>query len=267
MSVKRFAAERAIFGVYFQEGLAYRASALIWILTDLTTAATMPLVWSAAAGNRAIAGFRGGDFVLYYLCYLLVQSLVTTHIMWEISGEIQSGQFGVALLRPMGYLRFTFFRSLAWRVFRTTLFFPIFLLLLFLYRGHLAGTHLELGPQFWVSLALGHFVSFCFVTAMSMLALLVTEAQAIFGLYYIPMLFLSGNLFPVALLPSWAKMFVYAFPFYFTAGLPTEIMVGRVSGPTGWNLIAGQFIWIVVSLLVGRWLYTFGLKRYASSGN
>ena len=50
---------RAIFGIYFQDGLAYRASGLIWILTDLVTAVTMPLVWAnASKGSATIAGYN-----------------------------------------------------------------------------------------------------------------------------------------------------------------------------------------------------------------
>ncbi|MGL1465783.1 hypothetical protein ACSTI9_00195, partial [Vibrio parahaemolyticus] len=73
--------------------------------------------------------------------------------------------------------------------------------LLILYRPLLVGAHFYIGWEFWVSLILGHFVSFTFVIAFAMIALYVQEAQAIFELYYVPMLFLSGQLFPIAVLP------------------------------------------------------------------
>ena len=92
---------KAVFDIYFQDGLAYRASGIIWIMTDLVTAVTMPLVWASAARSGPIQGYTTGDFVLYYLCLLLLQSFITSHIMWEVATEIKEGQFTPLLLRPV----------------------------------------------------------------------------------------------------------------------------------------------------------------------
>lgn len=256
---------KAVFGIYFQECVAYRASAVIWLLTDVSTAIIMPFVW-ASAGRASINGYTVSDLVLYYLCYLGVQSFVTSHIMWEIAMEIKDGAFSVALLRPINYLAFTFFRSLSWRIFRTFLFMPLLAILLFAYRGLIHDSHLHLDGQFFLAVVLGHLVSFTFVTAMAMLALYVQEARAIFELYYIPMLFLSGSLFPIAMLPEWARNLSYAFPFYFTTGLPTEILVGRMPSDKAWILMGGQVAWIAFAFVAGRLLFKGGMKRYSAVG-
>lgn len=259
---------RAVFSIFFQEGLAYRASGLIWILTDLTTAVTMPLVWTAAskAMGGQIAGFTSGDFVLYYLCMLLLGSFITSHIMWEVATEIKEGNFSAVLVRPVNFFTYTFFRNLAWRIIRPTLFLPIFLGLLYLYRGDLTNATVYLGPWFWVSVILGHLVSFTFVYMMSMLALMVQEAYSLFELYYVPMLFLSGQLFPVALLPDWAQVLAKLFPFYYTTGVPTEILVGRLTGPAVSQAILIQVVWIVFSFGAARLLWRKGLTMYTGVG-
>lgn len=258
---------KAIFTIYFQDGLAYRASGLIWIVTDLVTAVTMPLVWASAAksGGR-IAGFGTGDFVLYYLCMLFLGSFVTSHMMWELAMEIKEGQFTTALIRPISFYQVTFFRNLSWRIIRTFLFLPMFVVLLFLYRNLLGDVHIFLGPQFWIALVLGHLVSFTFVTMMAAIALYTTEAMSIFELYYIPMLFLSGQLFPVSVLPEGVRAFAYLFPFYFTTGAPTEILIGRVSGDAAWRAIGVQLVWIVVAFLGAKVLWGRGLRRYSGVG-
>ncbi|HCE01185.1 MAG TPA: hypothetical protein DER07_09105, partial [Armatimonadetes bacterium] len=69
-----------MFAIYFQDGIAYRASGLIWITTDVVTAVTMPLVWASAAKGGYIQGFSAGDFVVYYLSMLMIASFVTSHI-------------------------------------------------------------------------------------------------------------------------------------------------------------------------------------------
>lgn len=257
---------RAVLAIYVQDGLAYRASALIWVLTDVTTAVTMPLVMAAAAAGGAIQGYDGQAFILYYLTMLMVTSFVTSHFMWEIANEIKEGVFSVYLVRPISFFQFMAMRNLAWRVVRTIIFMPLFASLVLLYANHLGGASLHLGPVFWLSVVLGHLVSFTFVMAIAMIALFIQEAQAVFELYYVPMLFLSGQLFPVALLPDWARALALAFPFYYTTGLPTEIAVGRLAAGGEWPLIGGQVAWIVGSYLAYRVLWRLGLRHYSGVG-
>lgn len=256
----------AIFGIYFKDALAYRASGLIWILTDVTTAITMPVVWIAAAKSGKIAGFSAGDTVLYYLCMLLIGSFVTSHIMWEVATEIKEGQFSTALVRPISFFQVTFMRNLSWRIMRTMLFFPFFVLFIVVYGSYLNDVRLYVGLEFWISLVLGHFVSFTFVVMMSMLALFVQEAMAIFELYYLPMLFLSGQLFPVSFLPPWAAKLAMIFPFYYTTGLPTEILVRRIPLDQTWGLIAVQAAWAVGAYLLAKLMWREGLKHYTAVG-
>lgn len=259
---------RAIFAIFFQEGLAYRASGIIWIMTDLVTAVTMPLVWAKASAitNGPIGGFSASDFVLYYLCMLMLGSFVTSHIMWDLATEIREGQFSAMLMRPISFFQYTFFRNLSWRIIRSSLFAPIFVVLLFAYSGYLKDATVNLHWEFWVSLVLGHLVSFTFVMMMAMIALMVQEAYSIFELYYVPMLFLSGQLFPVSILPGWAQILAKLFPFYFTTGAPTEILIGRVSGDAILPTLMTQLLWIVICYALSRALWRVGLKHYTGVG-
>jgi ABC-2 type transport system permease protein len=227
----------------------------------------MPLVWAkAGAANGSIQGFTTSNFVLYYLCLLLLGSFITSHIMWEIAMEIKEGQFSNMLVRPVSYYQFTFLRNLSWRIIRTCLFLPFFVILLWAYSGYLHGAQVYLGWEMWVSVLLGHLVSFTTVMMMSMLALFTQEAMSIFELYYVPMLFLSGQLFPIAVLPGWAKLLGHLFPFYYTTGAPTEILIGRVSGTAALQTLGMQVLWVAIAYSVSRVLWAKGLKHYTGVG-
>jgi ABC-2 type transport system permease protein len=186
--------------------------------------------------------------------------------MWELAMEIKEGQFSMMLLRPMSFYQLNFFRNLSWRFIRPVLFAPFFILLLFAYRGFLTHASIHLGLAFWTSLILGHLVSFTFVMMMAMLALFTQEVTSIFELYYIPMLFLSGQLFPIAMLPQWAGKLAKLFPFYFTTGAPTEILIGRVSGQAVYTALGTQVAWIAVCYGLSRVLWAKGLKHYTGVG-
>ncbi len=235
-------------------------------MTDLTTAVTMPLVWAHASSAGQISGFKTDDFVLYYLCMLLLTGFVSSHLMWEIAMEVKEGQFSTALVRPMSFYQVCFFRNLSWRLIRPSLFAPFFVLMLIAYRPFLTHATVHLGPAFWASLVLGHLVSFCLVMSMSMFALFVQEATSVFELYYVPMLFLSGQLFPIAVLPTWARELAGLFPFYYTVGAPSEILVGRVPAESAWHVVALQAAWAIGCYLVSKIGWQVGLRHYTAVG-
>lgn len=235
-------------------------------MSDVTIAATMPLVWTSAAKHGVIAGFSNADFVLYYLSILMMGCFITSHFMWDLAEEIKNGAFSTALLRPIGIYEVTFLRNLAWRLIRTSLFLPIFIAMLYCYRGFLGSATVHLTPVFWTSLFAGHFVSFFFMMFMGSIALYVEEVHSIFELQYVPLLFLSGQMFPVALMPKWASSLAHVLPFYYTTGVPTEILVGRLDLTDGWRCVGIQFLWIAICAVVGRWSWRRGLRSYSGVG-
>lgn len=252
--------------IYMRESLVYPANWLIWILTDAVNCFAMPLVFIAAAGGRSLAGYSTGEFFAYYVTILLVGSFVTSHFMWELNWEIKEGNFSVYLVRPISLFRYTFFRNLSWRFMRVGMAIPVAVLFLWVYRDSVSLNEWRLGPEFWVSLVLGHCLSFTFVMAFAMLALFLENAESVFELYYVPMLFLSGQLFPVDLYPDWALALARATPFYYTTGLPTELALGRYAGAEAWRFIAIQAAWVVGSYMVHRILWKRGTKQYAGVG-
>ena len=262
-----FRQAKGIFNIYLQEGLAYRASAMIWILTDLVTAFTMPLVWLAATKTQGdIAGFSGSDFVAYYVAMLFLANFITCHFMWDINNEVRDGVLSSQLVRPVNWLKFMFARNLAWRTMRTIIFLPWFVLFIVSYSSHMGQVSYSLGWMFWVSVVLGHMVSFYSVMALATLSLFTEEAQSIFELYYFPMLFLSGQLFPVAVLPAWAQKLALLFPFYYTTGAPTEILIGRLAGDDALRAIGIQLLWAAIAYGAFQFIWPRGLKRYSGVG-
>ena len=256
----------ALFRIYIQDGLAYKASGIIWVFTDVATAVTMPLVWLAASKNGPISGYSSSDLVLYYLCLLMLSSFVICHFMWDISYEIREGVFSAHIIRPIPYFQFILVRNFAWRCVRSLIFLPWFLLILGFYSSSIEHPHLQLGWTFWVSVLLGHLVSLTVVTALAMIALFTQEAQAIFELYYIPMLFLSGQLFPMALFPEWVRNVAVLFPFYYTTGAPTEILIGRTTGMHVYQVLGGQLLWVVIAGVAFKLLWTRGMRHYTGVG-
>ena len=256
----------AFFLIYFKDGMAYRVNGVIWILTDAFTMFTMPLVWTSAMGPSGVAGFSKGDIVKYYLAMLMVSGFVVCHFMWEMSMEIKDGQFSAQLVRPISVYQVYFIRNLSWRIIRMSLCVPFLLLFMWFYRDALQGTTFYWGWEFWTTLFLGHLLSFTTVMMLGFIALFVEEAMALFELYYFPMLFLSGQVVPVAMLPQWAQSLAKYLPFYYTTNLPVDIGIGRVAGSTALSGMAVQLFYITLTFGVSKILWVKGLRQFSGVG-
>ena len=256
----------SIFRIYLQESLAYRAQAFIWVFTDVIGAAMMLLVFlSTGMGNR-IAGYTQQGIVLYYLSLMAVEGFVTCHMQWEIGTEIKDGVFSTYLMRPFSWYSTMVLRNLSWRCMRLGMFMPVLALFVVSYWSIVQGARVNLGPEFWISMLLGHAVSVTLVLAMGLIAFFVEDATAIFESYYLPMLFLSGQIFPIGMLPHWAQAVGKALPFYYTTALPAEIASGRVQGDSAWRGMGMQLLWIGVGYGAFRLIWPKALRRYSGTG-
>jgi ABC-2 type transport system permease protein len=257
----------AVFSIYFQDSLAYRGQAVIWILTDVVPALVMPLVWlSAYNGQTSIGGYAPGEMVLYYLCMVTLTNFIVAHLMWDVAMEIKEGQFSVYLVRPFSYFQTTLIRNLAWRVFRLIVFVPMLVLGVWIYAPHLTHARFEWGPTFWISLVMGHVVSFMLAYTLGLLALFFQEVFSVYNIYYIPMLFLSGQLVPIGVFPEWLQALSRYMPFQYTVAMPTEVFLGRMSETLAWQGIGMQIVWTVSLYLLSRLFWRKGLLYYTGVG-
>ena len=247
--------------------LAYKAQALIWIMTDAVPAIVMPLVWIASYHGRSeLGGFAPGQMVMYYLFSLMLNSFIVSHVQWDIATDIREGRFSVPLVRPFPYYVYQLVSNFSWRLNRTLLAIPVFCVGLWLYRDIVTFNNVNLTWGFWLTLIAGHLVSFSMVYCMGILALYFQEIRNVLDLYYIPMMFLSGSIAPVAMLPHSVKVISRYLPFQFTLSVPLETLMGRLQPHEVWSSLAIQMGWFAVFGVIAAVLWYKGLKHYTGVG-
>lgn len=256
-----------IFAVYAQDALMYRATALVWILTDTIPLLIMPLLWlSAYNGRREIAGFGPSQMTAYYLILLGVTNIIQCHAMWEIATDIKEGRFSAYLLRPFSYCAMNYLGFLSWRILRTVLFLPLFAIAAYLFRHSLTWDAYYYGWEFWTAILLGHFVSFFITYAFGLLALYFVETRSLFNFWYMPLILFSGQFAPLALFPPAARRLADILPYRYTVALPTEIFLGKLSGDDAHYGLLIQLAWIAGAYVLGVLLWRGGVKRFTGVG-
>jgi ABC-2 type transport system permease protein len=237
-------------------------------MTDLVTAVTMPLVWLASYNGRAsLHGFDPSQMVMYYLVLFALTGLIESHVMWDMAGDDKQGKLNMYLVRPFSYMAYTYASNLGWRVMRSIMSIPLFLLLLLSFHRYIAApSHIHFGCDFLLAVVLGHLVSFLVSYTLGTLSLWLYEARSIYNFYYLPLLIFSGQIAPMAMLPVGLQHAVWWTPWPYTLAFPTGILLGRIHGHDLWAGYLVQLAWIAVCCLVSRLLFLGGLKRFTAFG-
>ena len=253
--------------VFIQDALMYRAVAVVWILTDTIPALVMPLLWLHSFNGRShIAGFDPSQLTAYYLVLLFNTNLIQCHVHWDMAQDIKEGRFSAYLIRPFSYQGMQYLGFLGWRAMRTTLFLPIFLGAAFFFRAYLRWDDYQISGAFFLSVVLGHLVSFFITYALGLLALYFVETRSLFNFWYMPLIIFSGQIAPIEMFPKVIQTVTYMLPFRYTIALPTEIFLGRLSPAQIQQGLLIQGGWIVIAYVLGAVLWRKGLKRFTGVG-
>ena len=116
------------------------------------------------------------------------------------------------------------------------------------------------------SLLLGFLVGFFFETMIGMVGFWFLEVTSF--LYVINTLnfFVSGHMFPLDLLPPFWADLLRLLPFQYLAYFPAQIFLGKASGDALWQGLLLEVAWAGLFLVMTRWFYRRGLKRYSAYG-
>lgn len=254
--------------VGFAEAVAYRAEMLVWML-----ATTMPLVslalWSAVAAEAPVGRFTQARFGAYFLATLVVRQLTGSWLVWEMNQEIRGGALSGRLLKPIHPLLAYSAENLSALPLRAALSVPVALLALFAVdRGALAPGTMT-APRlaiFAFSLLGAWLINFLTMAIIGSLAFFVESSTAIFELWLVAFMLLSGYLLPLELFPPWLRAVTAVLPFRYTVAFPVETLIGLLGVGEALRELAVQWAFVAASAAGARFAWRAGIKRFGAFG-
>ena len=243
----------------------YRVGMAIWTIDVILQPTVYMVVWRSAAGGGAIAGFDAGDFAAYYIVLLIVGHLTETWHMWEYEYYIREGVLSSRLLRPVHPVH----RDISANITYKLLMAPVIVV-------SALGLTVLFGPTFnaplWAlfvapaAILLAAALTFVFGWVVAMAAFWTTRIVAINQTYFLMMLFFSGQLAPLDVLPGPLRTITDILPFRWMIFFPVELTLGRLSvGDAGLGLVA-QILWLVCGVVVALGVWSMGIRRYGAVG-
>ncbi|MBI5958974.1 MAG: ABC-2 family transporter protein [Chloroflexi bacterium] len=223
------------------------------------------LVWSTAAGSQAINGFTRGEFVAYYLVLILVNQLTYAQTNWTVGDVIREGKISQMLLYPMSPLYNTLSSEFAGKVVYMTFAVPVTAVLAVLLHPELhttPGHVLAFIPALIFAWALRFFWGYW----LALLAFWATRADALLAVQDTLVFLLAGQVAPTLLLPGALRGLANVLPFRYMVGFPVEVLTGQLNGSALWVGFAAQVGWLMIAVLLYKWMWRTGLRRYSAIG-
>jgi ABC-2 type transport system permease protein len=119
---------------------------------------------------------------------------------------------------------------------------------------------------FLTSLVLAFLVGFFFETCVGMVGFWFLEVTSLLYIVMTLNFFISGQMLPLDLLPPFWANLLKSLPFQYMAYFPTVVFLGKVKGMALVFGLIKEALWAGFFMLLARWLYRRGLRRYSAFG-
>jgi ABC-2 type transport system permease protein len=266
-----FAKYAKVFDVGLQNTFVYRWNFILRSVFGIVPLIGTIFLWRAMFAGDATKQLGGYDYsalITYFMLAVFVENLVTpTEDEWQIAADIRDGRLSALLLKPLNYLAYRFTLYASYRLLYVLIVLPGIALVFYCLRGHFTFPG---DPMTWllfaVSTAMAALLQFLLAYSLAMLAFWLLEISTIIFIVFSLEYFLSGQIFPLDMLPSWLQGLVKWGPFSYELYFPVQIFMERVKGFALYEGLAIQATWVLLAWLMALSLWRAGVRRYQAFG-
>lgn len=247
--------------------LQYRGSLVIWLIGNVLEPLIYLVVWSTVSRSTggAVGGYGAADFAAYYIVLMLVNQVTFTWVMYEFDYRIREGTFSADLLHPVHPIHADIAENLSSKAVSLPFMIAAAVGLSFLFHPAFALTAFA-AAAFVPALVLAFLVRFLVDWTVALAAFWTTRVTAINQIHYMAVLFFSGQIAPLTVLPRPLQVVANILPFRWTVGFPVELLLGRLTPTQVWTGFAAQAAWLAAAAFAVRYAWRASVKRYSAVG-
>jgi ABC-2 type transport system permease protein len=277
----RLAAWWTILRISIEERLVYRGDFALGTLMRFLPIVTQIFLWGAifaaieAATNGAasgkparIAGYRYEDMVAYYLLTMIGRAFSSMPgLASGVARQIRDGEIKKYLIQPVDMIGFLLLGRIAHKLVYYGVAFAPFALVFYLCRDFFPGwPTADVMAAFVASLIMAFLLGFFMEVTLGLVGFWFLEVSSLLFVYMLFNFFLSGHMFPIDMLPSPFDTIVRLVPLQYLAYFPAAVFLGKIQGQELAIGLAMQAAWVVAFIVLSRWLFNRGVKRYSGYG-
>ena len=252
-----------------QSQFQYRAATYMYLLGMVAEPVIYLVVWSTIADQSggSVGGLTAGQFAAYYIVWTLVRTMniVFTPYGWE--WRIREGQLSGQLLRPLHPIHYDVAQFAGGKIPWLLYYLPIAVVLTLVF-----DPTFDVRPAEVVVFAIAIWGAYLIRTfnqsALGLVCFWTTRVGALFSLYIVLELLLSGRLVPLTLMPDWVQTVALA------PTVPVDVLLPdrdarrrpdecRSSSPGS----ACKLFWTLVGIGIFSLVWRHAIRRYTAVGN
>jgi len=265
---------RGLRDIYLQQlktGVAsiaqYRATLAIWLIGNVLEPLIYLVVWSTVSrsGGGTIGGYEARDFAAYYIVFMLVNQVSFTWVMYEFEYRIREGLFSAVLLHPVHPIHADIAENLSSKVVSLPFVAAAAAGLTAIFRPAFNFTW-GMVAAFVPALVLAFLVRFLVDWTVALAAFWTTRVSAVNQIHWMAVLFFSGQIAPLAVLPRPLQVVATILPFRWTIGFPVELVLGRLTPAQVLTGFAAQAAWLAAAAVLLKFAWRASVKKYAAVG-
>ncbi len=261
-----------------EERLVYRGDFALGTLMRFLPIITQIFLWYAVfdsieaskSGEEVTIGkFGFKEIIAYYLLTMVARAFSSMpNLASGIAQQIRDGEIKRYLIQPIDLIGFLLLTRIAHKLTYYVVAIAPFALVFFLCRGYFVDgwPSLPVFAAFSASLIMGFLIGFFMEASIGMIGFWFLEVSSLLFVFMLFSFFLSGHMFPLTLLPDGIEPFVQFLPFKYLAYFPAAIFLGKVEPDALPMELGVQFAWLVFFIVVCRFAYSRGMKRYSGYG-
>jgi ABC-2 type transport system permease protein len=268
-----------ILQISLEERLIYRGEFALGTLMRFLPIVTQIFLWSAVfdaaggpggqtGGGSNIAGYSYHDFIAYYLLAMITRAFSSMPgLASGAARDIREGTVKKYLIQPIDMLSFLLLYRVAHKLVYYIIAIVPFAVVYFLCRGFFPGWPDTVTMlAFLISLALAFVMGFYLEVTLGLTAFWFLEVSSLLFIYMLLNFFLSGQMFPLDMLPgAWGRL-VRGLPLAYMAYFPAAVFLGKIRGAAlAWGLVI-ELVWVLVFVAASRVAFHYGVRRYSAYG-
>jgi ABC-2 type transport system permease protein len=247
--------------------LQYRIALVIWMIGLVLSPLVYLVVWTTVAHAKGgnVGTYSAHDFAAYFIVLMIVDHVTFTWVIFNADFRIRQGALSPLLLRPVHPINADIVENISFKLLMFVVIIPAAIVLSIAF-----GPRLHPAPwavvAFFPALMLAAALRFTVEWTISLISFWISRMAALDQMYYVLVLFLSGQVAPISLFPWPVQVAANVLPFRWMVAFPVELLLGRISvhaAVFGFGMLFG---WLVIGLFALRMVWRLGLKQYSAVG-
>ena len=254
----------------FQSALAYRANIVCELISCMISIVIEVCLWKALYNNSEYVVTSVGnvglqEMITYAVVSTLMSLVITNSVVNKLNDKVSSGQIAMDIIKPIKMRIYMFFEMLGQIAYDCIVKMIPLLICIWIFLGPIRIANGML-IYFVIAIVNAIILNYLITYILGLCAFWYIQAWQIGYVYQYIMILLSGSWIPLWFFPEILRNLIGFLPFNLIYYVPLSIFLGKYTYTECYKFIGIQLLWIVICIIVERFMWQRALRKLVIQG-